>query len=97
MATLSRVSEIRRNSCQKDKNARSESDLKQILLIDSDDTTHYRPAIPGVVSTSKEEKFDIASYSLLAKFESLKHGISALEFLYRVFIESQFRDSSAYS
>ena len=61
MATLSRVSEIRRNSCQKDKNARSESDLKQILLIDSDDTTHYRPAIPGVVSTSrwKESRNDL--------------------------------------
>ena len=72
-------------------------DPKQFLIVDSVETTHHSLAIPGVVSTSTQKNFDIALYSLLAKFESLKHGISALEVLYRVFIESQFRDSSAYS
>ena len=44
-----------------------------------------------------QEKFDIALYSLLAKFESLIHGISALEALYRAFTELHFRESSEYS
>ena len=53
MATLSVVSEILRISYQNDKNTRLKSDLKQVPLVGSAETTHHRPAIPAVVSTSR--------------------------------------------
>jgi len=72
------------------------------LPTESTDYPSYRSAsalYSAILRTCgfQDENFDIALYSLLAKFESLKHVISALEALYRVFTESQFPDSSAYS
>ena len=53
MATLFEALEIPRISFHLNKNARLERDLKQVLFIDSAETTHHSPAKPAVVSTSQ--------------------------------------------
>ena len=72
------------------------------LPTECDDNPSYRFAsalYSAILRTCDihREIFDIASYDLLTKSESLKHSISALGALYRAFTESQFRDSSGYS
>lgn len=62
MATLSEIVEIRLWCWYLDRNARLETNLKQVPLVDSVETTHHSPVKPGIVSTSDSGSFPNRSF-----------------------------------